>query len=143
MEPTSFFGKKILPVLTEIRKTEEMVKYDKVDGDEFITLAEKGFYLHSKNGTGVIFDCRIYITDTDDCLAASDFIRGKFSSVNSISDVEAMIGSCASEIRSIKIPNRPATLPGKLFIDGNHILKFFFDDVGGIKYFHINRRDLL
>lgn len=142
MEPTSFFGEKIVSALTEIRKAEEMVEYDKVEGDEFVKLPEKGFYLHSKNGTGIIFDCRIYLVAMDDYFAATDFVRGKFATVNTISDVEAMIGPCVSEIRSIKIPTRPATLPGKLFSDGNHILKFFFDD-DGIKYFHINRKDLV
>lgn len=143
MEPTSFFGEEIISTLRKVRALEEVVQYEKIDGDEFVKVPEKGFYLHSKNGDGIIFDCRIYLVSMDGYYPAGDFVRGRFASAISISDVENMIGPSVREIRPIRIPTRPETLPGKVFNDGDYVLKFFLDDQDEIKYFHISRGDLI
>ena len=86
MELISFFGKDIFSVLGDLRSAEEVVDYAKTEGDEFLQLKEKGFYLHSKNGTGKIFDCRIYFVAHEDYHPASDSTRGKFADINNFSD---------------------------------------------------------
>lgn len=141
MDPTSFFGQNILAVLGKLRSAEEIVDYSKVEGDEFLKLPERGFYLHSKNGNGVIFDCRIYFVGDEEYFLSRDSVRGKFASISNISDLENMLGACVREIKSVRIPTRPPTLPGKEFVDGINTVKAFMADGENISYIHINRRD--
>lgn len=142
MDPTSYLGKTILSVLNDLRESEEIIDYSKVDGDEFLKLQEKGYYLHSKNGDGIIFDCRIYLAACDEYFPSATTARGKFASVVSIADLEELLGPSKHEIKSIRIPTRPPTLSGKEFVDGDRIVKAFYESEGEIRYLHITTIDL-
>lgn len=125
MVPTSYFGQAILSVLDQMRDDETVVEYAKIEGDEFLKLPEKGFYLHSKNGNGTIFDCRIYLRKDEEFFPADAEPLGKFASVDTVSDVEEILGKSTRSLRSISIPTRPPTLPGREFSDGKYTVKVF------------------
>ena len=136
MEPISFIGKDILSVLNDLR-SEEIVDYAKTEGDEFLHLKEKGFYLHSKNSTGKIFDCRIYFVSHEDYFPARDISRGKFAGISSFSDMNNLIGPCERELRALNIPGRPPTLPGKQYVDGDFLISAFSDNGESITFIHV------
>jgi len=140
MEPISFFGKDILSVLSDLRSAEQVVDYAKTEGDEFLQLREKGFYLHSKNGTGKIFDCRIYFVAHEDYYPANDTIRGKFAGINSLSDLDKILGGCTGEIRALKIPGRPPTLPGKQYADGDFVVSAFSENGEAVTFIHVKEK---
>lgn len=141
MDPTKYLGRDIVSALEDIRAKEAVFEYGKVDGDEFLNITEKGFYLHSKNGNGIIFDCRIYLIKKDGYLSAENNVLGEFSSTRTVHDMEDMLGQSIRPIKSIRIPSRPPTLQGKEFIYGKYIIKAFFDGTGVINYFHISQSE--
>lgn len=113
MNPTGFIGKNIILVLSELREVEEVLDYSKTEGDEFLQLKERGFYLHSKDGSGKIFDCRIFFKNKEGYFPAAESSRGSFAGIESFDDLNNLLGCSESEIRSVKIPGRPPTLQGK------------------------------
>ena len=137
MDPTDFFGRDILSVLNQFRDGEKIVDYSKIEGDEFLKLLEKGFYLHSKNGNGKIFDCRIYFSAYEGYFPSESETRGDFAGVEKINDLGGLLGRHTREIRSIKIPGRPATLSGKEFHADGRIVTAFSEDGEHITYLHI------
>lgn len=139
MDPTKFLGRRILDVLAQVRGNEAVVEYSKIEGDEFLKFPERGFYLHAKNDSGIIFDCRIYLVKDETYFSANDETRGVFALIKTIFDAERKFGASASEIKSIRIPTRPPTLPGRVFLDGDTMIKAFFDVDGQIRYFHVTQ----
>ena len=141
MDPTNFFGRDILEVLSQLRAQEEIVDYSKIEGDEFLKLPEKGFYLHSKNGDGKRFDCRIYFSPYEEYCSSESKARGQFAGFKKINELEMLLGRHTREIRSIKIPGRPVTLSGKEFHDDGRIVTAFAKDGENITYLHIKTVD--
>lgn len=142
MDPTNFFGKNIVSVLEKLREEEDILEYSKIEGDEFIKLPEKGFYLHSKEGSGKIFDCRIYFYPYDGYFPSSNSVRGKFSEAVKLSHIEAILGEFVREIRSVKIPTRSPTLGGKEFRDNENIVTVFSEDGENITFLHVRAKSV-
>lgn len=139
MDPTDVFGEEIAAVLDRLRASEAVVDYAKVEGDEFLKLPERGFYLHARDGTGVVSDCRIYFVAADDYFPAGDEVRGRYRGIRAVADLENMLGPSVGEIRSVRIPTRPPTLPGREFVDGPLRVKAFFERPEEIRYIHVSR----
>ncbi len=141
MDPTKFLGLDIMQVMQTFRTSEAVFDYVKADGHEFVNFLEQGFYLHAKSRNGVIFDCRIYFKCDEGFLESAAEVRGRFSAVAKIVDLERLLGAPIKEIRSFKIPGRPATRPGKEFLDGDLKVKAFYDTDGAVIYLHLTQTD--
>lgn len=139
MDPTQYFGQDILAVLQHFRTTEEICDYAKVDDDEFLKLEERGFYLHAKHGTGVICDCRIYFAPDEAYFPAAPEARGRFAAIARIADLDAMLGAPVREIRSLQIPGRPPTRPGREYRDGGLSVRAYHDEGGAVIHLHLSQ----
>lgn len=137
MVPTEYLGRNILELLGEIRDEGGVVEYSQVEGDEYLKFPESGFYLHSKNGTGEVSDCRIYFEGRDNYFPAKISTRGKFGAFPTFGDFEAEFGPAVRDVRAMKIPGAEPTLPGKIFeIDGRRVTAYSSDG-DNIAYIHV------
>jgi hypothetical protein len=137
MDPISFFGRNIFHVLNEVRDQEKVVEYSQIEGDEFLKFSESGFYLHSKNGSGEIFDCRIYFVSRDGYFPANIPNRGLFGELENLGDFEKKFGRAVKEIRAVKIPGAEPTLPGKIFENDGKKITAYSSDGNLVDYVHV------
>lgn len=138
MNPTIFFGKQILKVLEEFRSSNGVIDYTKVEGDEFLKFLEDGYYLHSRNGTGEINNCRIYFESRDGYFPAKISSRGEFGECSTLADFEAKLGTSVKEIRAVKIPGAEPTLSGKFFKHHELTVKVYSSDGHTVSYIHLS-----
>lgn len=137
MVPTEYLGRNILELLSEIREERGVVEYSQIEGDEYLKFTECGYYLHSKNGTGEVSDCRIYFERRDNYFPAKISTRGKFGAFSTLGDFEVRFGPAVRDVRAIKIPGAEPTLPGKIFeIDGQRVTAYSSDG-NMISYIHV------
>lgn len=136
MDLTNYLGKNIFETLSVIRQ-EHMVDYNKIEGDEFIQLPECGYYLQSKNGTGIISDIRIFFEEYEGFFPSNPDCRGKYINVNKFSDIEILLGKHIKEIRSLKIPGMSPTLPGKQYVDGSLVVSAHAKNSDNVTFIHI------
>lgn|SRR5690606_14561559 len=137
MELIKYFGQNILDVLTSLREKEHIVDYGKVERDEFLQLPECGYYFQAKNGVGKISDIRIFLEQHDGFFPSKSELRGKYDNVKNFADMNNLLGQPLKEIRSMKIPGTPPTLPGKQYSDGDFIVSAFSEDGENITFIHI------
>ncbi|QEM80901.1 hypothetical protein [Halomonas binhaiensis] len=139
MDPIDLFEKDIMEILSELRESGGVVEYSQVEGDEFLKFPENGFYLHSKNGTGKISDCRIYFEGRDEYFPAKISTRGEFGELSTLDDFEAKLGSPIKEVRAVKIPGASPTLPGKVFEYDGKKITVYSSDGSSVSYIHIKQ----
>lgn len=139
MDPINFFGKDIMEALSELRAEGGVVEYSQIEGDEFLKFPESGFYVHSKNGTGKIFDCRIYFEGRDEYFPAKISTRGEFGELSTFGDFEAKFGSPVREVRAVKIAGAASTLPGKVFEYNGKKVTVYSSDGDLVAYIHVKQ----
>ena len=140
MDLTNYFGSNILEIFSVLRSNETVVDYRKIEGDEFLHVPESGYYLQSKNGTGQISDLRLFFEEHEGFFPSNDELRGKFSSIQSFSDLEKLLGKEARVIRAIKIPGASSTLPGKQYLDGEFVVTGYSKNREIITFVHIKSK---
>lgn len=138
MVPTSYFGRNTLEVLSEFRGQEAVVEYGKLEDQENLSLKEKGVVFFSKTENGKIYGCRIYLDAKDDYLPSSAETRGRFSEVNTLSDLDDMIGPCLKELRPLSIGGKSIALYGRRYVDGSHLVTGYSEDRIKITYLSIS-----
>ena len=134
---TSLFGRNVLELLAEQREEGKIVEYSKIEGDEFVKCPEDGFFLHAKNGNGLITDCRIYFESRDGYFEAAVNTRGEFGELNTVEQFENKFGPPTKEISAIQIPGAEPTLPGKIFNHGDKRLTVYSDNGIDVSYIHL------
>lgn len=137
MVPTDYFGQNMLNLLSDLRAKGGVVEYSQIERDEYLKFPDNGFYLHSKNGTGEVSDCRIYFEARDNYFPAQTSVRGKFEAFSTLEDFETGFGPAIRDVRAIQIPGAEPTLPGKIFeIDGQRVTAYSSDG-NMVSYIHV------
>ncbi|QPG04612.1 hypothetical protein IT774_10235 [Salinimonas marina] len=115
----NYLGVNIMAALGKLKNKIAMLEYVKIDSDEFLKAPESGFYLQSKDSSGVISGCRIFIKEDEPYLPASENLKGEYKNFRTLNDLEKKYGPAIKDIPSVKIPGVKPTLPGKKFEDGD------------------------
>lgn len=123
----------------KLKSKEPVIEYIKIEEDEFVKLPEKGFYLHSSDGSGIVTGLRVFFEACDGYAPASNELRGKYANIKTFDDLERFLGPCKKEIRVFEIPGTKPTLPGKLYRDNDIKVTGYSADGRNIAYLHIKR----
>jgi hypothetical protein len=137
MELNNYLGCNIADVFSSLINDNALISYEKIENDEFIELPEKGFYFQAKNGTGIISDFRIFLTNHEKYLAATSDVKGSYKNLVTLEDFEKTFGSAIREVKAIKIPSCEPTLPGKIFIHNGKLITAYFMDNSFVAYIHV------
>lgn len=137
MDLSKFIGKPIMYALEKIKLMSHIVEYSKVEGDEFVKAPELGFYLQSKDGTGIVSAYRIYLELSPPYYPASEKIKGNYSTLVTVGDAINFFGQPIKDIPSIKIPGGGVTLPGKKFIYKNINIFVHYKKDNSLSYIHV------
>lgn len=138
MEIFDWFGVSMIDALQTLKKSEPDLIYHKIEGDEFIEVYGKGYFLHSDNDRSVIFDVRIYFKPYNDFFESSNDLRGKYGKLKTIKDFEREFGASEKKIPVLKIPGIPPTLPGKVFKDGVRKISAYSENGDDVIYIHVS-----
>lgn len=138
MDLDDFFGKPILKVLEKFTKQYPVVDYSKVETDEFLKVAEQGFYLQAQNGNGVISSYRIYLKSYDNYYPADESIKTSYTNFQTVEKVKNKFGSDSSQIPSITIPGLNPTLPGIKYRYKDLELSFYYES-NSVVYIHVEK----
>ena len=137
MDLIKYLGTNILNTLSLLRGNADIVNYSKIEGDEFLQAPESGYYLQSKNETGVISNIRIFFEEHDGFFPSKYKLRGKYLLVKNFDDLNMLLGQPTKDIKPINIPGSTPTLAGKQYIDDTHIVSGYSKNGKNITFLHI------
>lgn len=139
MNLSSFLGKNIDSVFEELKTSNDVISYKKIEYDSFIECYELGFYLHSRNIAGVITDIRIFLKEFGEYFPIDSMYLGELQNVRTLSQLESQDAEFIREIPAIHIPGAQPTLWGKQYRWKEFLITAYSMNKSDIEYVHIKK----